>query len=102
VIAPLTLATAVLALRAHPVAPLLALGPGVYALYTYSQMIIGQEYLRLPGNVERPTALPGISCGPRFGTRRPGKRLAKGTRIRVSSDPLGPRGRRGRGDAEHI
>jgi hypothetical protein len=53
VIAPLTLATAVFALRAHPVAPLLALGIGVFALYTYSQVIIGQEYLRLPGNVER-------------------------------------------------
>jgi hypothetical protein len=53
VIAPLTLATAVLALRAHPVAPLLALGIGVFAMYTYSQVIIGQEYLRLPGNVER-------------------------------------------------
>lgn len=34
VIAPLTLATAVFALRAHPVAPLLALGIGVFALYT--------------------------------------------------------------------
>jgi hypothetical protein len=53
VIAPLTLVTAILALREHPVAPLLALGIGVYALYTYSQVIIGQEYLRLPGNVER-------------------------------------------------
>ena len=52
-IAPLTLATAVFALGAHPVAPLLALGIGVFTLYTYSQVIIGQEYLRLPGNVER-------------------------------------------------
>jgi hypothetical protein len=25
----------------------------VYVLYTYAQVIIGQEYLRLPGNVER-------------------------------------------------
>ena len=53
VIAPLTLVTAILALREHPVAPLLALGIGAFALYTYSQVIIGQEYLRLPGNVER-------------------------------------------------
>ena len=53
VIAPLTLVTAVLAAREHPVAPLLALGIGVYALYTYAQLIIGREYLRLPGNVER-------------------------------------------------
>lgn len=25
----------------------------MYALYTYAQVVIGQEYLRLPGNVER-------------------------------------------------
>jgi hypothetical protein len=53
VVGPLTLATAVLVARRHPVGPLLALGVGVYALYTYTQIIIGQEYLRLPGNVER-------------------------------------------------
>jgi len=34
-------------------APLFAVGIGVYALYTYAQVIIGQEYLRLPGNVDR-------------------------------------------------
>jgi hypothetical protein len=48
VVGPLTLATAVLVARRHPVGPLLALGVGVYALYTYTQIIIGQEYLRLP------------------------------------------------------
>ncbi|WP_124813021.1 hypothetical protein [Micromonospora globispora] len=53
VVAPLALAAALLALRRHPVAPLLATGIGGYALYTYAQVIIGQEYLRLPGNVER-------------------------------------------------
>jgi hypothetical protein len=53
VIAPLTLLAAVLAARRHPIAPQLALGIGVYAVYTYAQIIIGQEYLRLPGNVER-------------------------------------------------
>ena len=42
-IAPLTLVTAVLAARDHPVAPLLALGIGVYPLYTYAQVIIDQE-----------------------------------------------------------
>lgn len=50
---PLTIAAAVLTARRHPVGPLLALGVGAYALYTYAQVIIGQEYLRLPGNVER-------------------------------------------------
>ena len=53
VVAPLTLAAAALTVRRHPVGPLVALGVGVYALYTYAQVIIGQEYLRLPGNVER-------------------------------------------------
>lgn len=52
VVAPLTLVAAVLAARRHPVAPLLALGVGAFALYTYAQVVIGQEYLRLPGNVE--------------------------------------------------
>ncbi|NES16437.1 MULTISPECIES: hypothetical protein [Micromonospora] len=52
-VAPLALAAAVLALRRHPAAPLLATGIGGYALYTYAQVIVGQEYLRLPGNVER-------------------------------------------------
>ncbi|MFG2058595.1 hypothetical protein ACGFI9_31680 [Micromonospora sp. NPDC048930] len=52
-VAPLALAAAVLALRRHPAAPLLATGIGGYALYTYAQVVIGQEYLRLPGNVER-------------------------------------------------
>ncbi|GAA1436459.1 hypothetical protein GCM10009616_36280 [Microlunatus lacustris] len=52
-VVPLTLGTAVLAVRRHRVAPLLATGTGAYALYTYFQVVVGQEYLRLPGNVER-------------------------------------------------
>jgi hypothetical protein len=52
VVAPLTLVTALLAARGHPAAPLLPSGVGVFALYTYAQLVIGQEYLRLPGNVE--------------------------------------------------
>jgi hypothetical protein len=42
----------VLALRGHPAAPVLALAPASFALYTYTQLIVGNEYLRLPGNVE--------------------------------------------------
>jgi hypothetical protein len=53
VIAPATLVAALLAARGHPAAPLLATGIGVFTIYTYAQVIIGQEYLRLPGNVER-------------------------------------------------
>jgi hypothetical protein len=52
VVAPLALVAGVLALRRHPVAPLLALGPALYVIYMFAQVVIGQEYLRLPGNVE--------------------------------------------------
>lgn len=50
---PLTLAAAALVLRRHPSAPLLAAGVGGYATYTYAQVVVGQEYLRLPGTVEQ-------------------------------------------------
>jgi hypothetical protein len=53
VLAPVTLVGAWLAARGHRAAPPLAAGIGVFALYTYAQVVIGQEYLRLPGNVER-------------------------------------------------
>jgi len=53
VIAPLTLVAAVLAWRGHRAATALASGIGVFAIYTYAQVVIGQEYLRLPGNVEK-------------------------------------------------
>ena len=52
VVAPVAVVTAVLAGRRHRAAPALAAGVGGYGLYTYAQVIIGQEYLRLPGNVE--------------------------------------------------
>ena len=53
VVAPLTLVVAALASRGHRAAPALSAGIGLFALYTYAQVVIGQEYLRLPGNVER-------------------------------------------------
>ena len=53
IVSPLTLVTAWLTYRGWVVGASLASGIAVYALYTYSQIIIGQEYLRLPGNVER-------------------------------------------------
>ena len=52
IIAPLTLVAAALAWRGHRAAAPLASGIGVFAIYTYAQVVIGQEYLRLPGNVE--------------------------------------------------
>lgn len=53
VVAPLTVVAAVLAWRRHPAGPMLAAGVSAFALYTYTQVVVGQEYLRLPGNVER-------------------------------------------------
>ncbi len=53
VVAPLALVAAVLAAGGHPAASVLATGIGVFAVYTYTQVVIGQEYLRLPGDVER-------------------------------------------------
>jgi hypothetical protein len=53
VVAPASIAIGILALRGHPAAPVLALAPSIFAVYTYAQIIIGQEYLREPGNIER-------------------------------------------------
>jgi hypothetical protein len=51
-VAPLALVAALLCTRGHRAGPVLGSGIGVFALYTYAQVIIGQEYLRIPGNVE--------------------------------------------------
>ena len=53
VVAPVTVALWVLALRGHPAAPVLTLAPSIFVVYTYTQLILGNEYLRWPGNVER-------------------------------------------------
>lgn len=52
IVFPATILAALLVFRGQPAGPLLGSGIGVYAIYTYAQVIIGQEYLRLPGNVE--------------------------------------------------
>jgi hypothetical protein len=53
VVVPVTVAVGALAIRGHPAAPVLALAPSVFVVYTYTQLIVGNEYLQLPGNVER-------------------------------------------------
>ncbi len=53
VVVPVALVAAWLTARRRAAGPLLASGVGVFALYTYAQVVIGQEYLREPGNVER-------------------------------------------------
>jgi hypothetical protein len=52
VVAPATVAVGLLALRRDAAAPMLGLAPAVFALYTYTQLVVGNEHLRLPGNVE--------------------------------------------------
>lgn len=53
VVAPLGLVAAYACRRRSSAGTLLASGVGVFAVYTYAQVVIGQEYLRLAGNVER-------------------------------------------------
>ena len=42
-----------LAWRGRSAAPVLALAPALFSVYTYAQLILGNEYLQLPGNVEQ-------------------------------------------------
>ena len=53
VVAPTAIASGVLWLRGHPLAPALAFGPALYAVYTYTTVVLGQEYTRYDGNVEQ-------------------------------------------------
>lgn len=53
IIGPLAMASGILALRAHPMAPVVALGPTLFVSYMLVQYIVGPEYLRYEGNNER-------------------------------------------------
>ena len=52
-VAPTALAAGVLLWRGHRAGPVVALAPALWAVYMYAQLIVGQEYLQLPGNNER-------------------------------------------------
>jgi hypothetical protein len=52
-VAPAAVAAGVLWLRGLRLAPALTLGPALYAVYTYTTAVIGQEYGRYDGNVEK-------------------------------------------------
>lgn len=52
-IGPLAVTAGALALRGHPHAPVLALGPAFFVTYMLVQYIVGPEYLRYEGNNER-------------------------------------------------
>lgn len=53
VVAPCALVAAVLVRRRHALGPTIAMAPGLWAVYMYLQLMVGQEYLQLPGNNER-------------------------------------------------
>jgi hypothetical protein len=52
VVAPLCVWVATLARRDHPAAAVLALAPGGFAVYIWTQLLLGSEWGRYPGNVE--------------------------------------------------
>ena len=52
IVAPTAIVAGILWRDDSPLAPPLALGPAVYALYTYVEYIVGPEYARYPGNSE--------------------------------------------------
>jgi hypothetical protein len=51
-VAPLCVWIGRLAWRGHPAAPVLALAPAVFTVYVWTQLLAGNEFGRLPGNVE--------------------------------------------------
>jgi len=53
VVAPMAAAAGVLWLHGHRLAPAIAMAPTLYAVYTYLSVVLGQEYARYDGNVER-------------------------------------------------
>ena len=56
VVAPVSIAVGVLAMCRHPAAPVPALAPSVFVVYTYIQLIVGNEYLRV--SVRRGPSVP--------------------------------------------
>lgn len=52
-VAPVSLFAALLAWRRHPAAPVVALGPAVFTVYTYAQLALGGDFARYRGNSER-------------------------------------------------
>jgi hypothetical protein len=52
VVAPSCVWIGRLAQQGHPAAPLLALAPGGFAVYIWTQLLLGSEWDRYPGNVE--------------------------------------------------
>lgn len=51
-VAAVAIIAGILVWRTHPGGPVLALGPAVYGLYMYSQLAVGGDVSRYPGNSE--------------------------------------------------
>lgn len=52
-VAPVSIVAGILVWRGHVAGPVLALGPAFYGLYMYSQLALGGDVFRYPGNSER-------------------------------------------------
>lgn len=52
-VAPVSIFAGILALRGHPAAPVISIGPAIFAAYTYTQLALGGDFLGYPGNSER-------------------------------------------------
>lgn len=52
-VAPLCVVIGLLAMRGRRASPALALGPAVYVLYLFAEVIVGPDYLGVAGNSER-------------------------------------------------
>lgn len=52
-VAPVSILAGVLVWRGRKAGPVLALGPALYALYMYSQLSLGGDFFRYPGNSEQ-------------------------------------------------
>jgi hypothetical protein len=62
-VVPVTAWAAILALRGHPAAPLLAIGPAAYTCYMFVQYVLGPEYDQYSLTVLLHLALVTLSGG---------------------------------------
>jgi hypothetical protein len=62
-VAPLCILAGILAIRRHPAAPLIAIGPGAYTAYMFLQYVVGPEYRYYPGILPLHLALFVLGAG---------------------------------------
>jgi hypothetical protein len=59
-VAPIAIASGILWLRRNRLAPALAFAPTFYSVYTYASAVLGQEYGRYEGNIEKAFSLNAL------------------------------------------